>query len=173
MPVGLPQLVNYSTLELFLEAINSGLFFGFVEATVKAPPLTSHAGYIGLLPIKFQGRIICPGGIFTGFFFSEELLFALDNGYILLSVNKTYSFQRGVNTFKELIATLNQMKIDAQMNNKPTIRNIAKLLMNSMYGRFRMKTINQLVEIVNKEGLESLMKNYQILDEKVFTQRSR
>ncbi|CAG8582384.1 14598_t:CDS:1, partial [Rhizophagus irregularis] len=35
--------------------------------------------YIGLLPIKLQGRLICPGGTFSGLFFSEELKFALEN----------------------------------------------------------------------------------------------
>ena len=59
MPVGLPKLL---TVEQFLE----GDFFGFVEATVLAPARSTHAGYIGLLPIKLQGKLICPGGTFTG-----------------------------------------------------------------------------------------------------------
>ncbi|CAB4392822.1 unnamed protein product [Rhizophagus irregularis] len=33
---------------------------------------------------------------------------------------------------------LNDMKITAQQNKQATIRNLAKLLMNSMYGRFGM-----------------------------------
>lgn len=67
MPVGKPIPTNL-TIDEFLE----GGFFGFVEATVMAPPISTHAGYIGLLPIKLGGRLICPGGIFTGWFFSEE-----------------------------------------------------------------------------------------------------
>lgn len=136
MPVGLPTLVYYPNPEALKEALESGVFFGFVEATIQAPSLNTPAGYIGLLPIRLQGRLSCPGDLYSGFFFSEELLFALNNGYTLISIKNTYSFQRGINTFKELIATLNQMKVDAQLNNQPTIRNLAKLLMNSMYGRF-------------------------------------
>lgn len=130
MPVGIPTPVNLSVNE-FLE----GNFFGFIEVIVQAPPINTPGGYLGLLPLKYQGRLLCPGGKFTGFFFSEELRFALANGYTLLSVKQAYSFDRGLNTFLDLIQKLNQMKVDAQLNEQPTIRNIAKLLMNSMYGR--------------------------------------
>ncbi|POG53951.1 DNA polymerase B [Rhizophagus irregularis DAOM 181602=DAOM 197198] len=130
MPVGMPQLVEFLTKEEFLK----GEFFGFLEATVRAPANE----YIGLLPIKLQGRLICPGGTFSGLFFSEELKFALENGYQLLEIKLAYSFKRGANTFLQLITQLNSMKIEAQRNSQPTIRNLAKLLMNSMYGRFGM-----------------------------------
>ena len=163
MPVGKPNLINL-TVEDFLE--DDFTFFGFVEATIRAPCPIVPAGYIGLLPIKLKGRLICPVGTFSGFFFSEELRFALKNGYELLSIKLAYSFQRGANTFKDLITQLNEMKIQAQKDGKPTIRNIAKLLMNSMYGRFGMKTINQAFAIVDKVGYKKLVANCNILDEK-------
>nr|AGJ98085.1 truncated plasmid-related DNA polymerase [Glomus sp. DAOM 240422] len=78
MPVGKPNLINL-TVEDFLE--DDFTFFGFVEATIRAPCPITPAGYIGLLPIKLKGRLICPVGTFSGFFFSEELRFALKNGY--------------------------------------------------------------------------------------------
>lgn len=56
-PVGLPSLVNLTVKE-FIE----GNFFGFIEATVQAPPPSTYAGYIGLLPLKVRGRLLCPGG---------------------------------------------------------------------------------------------------------------
>lgn len=71
MPVGMPQLVNLTVKE-FLDTD----FYGFIEATVIAP----LDEYIGLLPIKIKGRLVCPGGRFIGLFFSEELRFALENG---------------------------------------------------------------------------------------------
>lgn len=83
-------------------------------------------------------RTISPGGTFSGLFFSEELRFALKNGYTLLGINMGWAFKSGVHCFKELIEQLNTMKIEAQLNKQPTIRNMAKLLMNSMYGRFGM-----------------------------------
>lgn len=59
--------------------------------------------YIGLLPIKHQGRLICPAGTFGGFFFSEELRFALKHGYTLRGIEQAWQFQRGENTFRTLI----------------------------------------------------------------------
>lgn len=59
MPVGLPSLVNL-TMREFIE----GDFFGFIEATVQAPPLTTNGGYIGLLPLKVKGRLLW--GTFQG-----------------------------------------------------------------------------------------------------------
>lgn len=142
-----------------------GEFFGFLEATVEAPSPDTPGGYIGLLPLKVKGRLVCPGGIFKGFFFSEELRFALENGYTLLNITKAYSFQKGINTFKDLINQLNSMKIQAQQDNKPTIRNIAKLLMNSMYGRFGMHTDNVRQAFLNTQQIVDLAKHYVILNE--------
>src|SRR6266536_1306222 len=155
LPVGMPKLVTITP-----NSFEEGYFFGYVEATVKAPPIDTHAGYLGLLPFKYQGRLICPGGTFTGFFFSEELRFALNNGYNLLSITQAYEFQRGENTFYELIQQLNNMKIEAQSNNQPTIRNLAKLLMNSMYGRFGMHTDNLRHDILNQEQIAKLSKDF-------------
>ena len=55
LPVGLPTPINLSINE-FLK----GDFFGFIEATVQAPPHNTPAGYIGLLAIRHEGRLICP-----------------------------------------------------------------------------------------------------------------
>lgn len=123
MPIGEPTKIDTN-----LFGTN---FFGFVDCTVRVP----DTEYIGLLSIKWNGRLICPKGQFRGFFFSEELQFALANGYTIVKIHNLIQFQKG-NAFKELILELNAMKIEAQLNNQPTIRNIAKLLMNSMYGRF-------------------------------------
>lgn len=65
MPVGMPRVLPLTGTDLPIE------FFGYVEATVQSPPIETHAGYIGLLPIKHKGRLVCPAGKFRGFFFSE------------------------------------------------------------------------------------------------------
>ena len=61
MPVGTPRLLEPN---LYYSS-----FFGYVDATVQSP----DNEYIGLLSIKYEGRLICPAGIFRGLFFSEEL----------------------------------------------------------------------------------------------------
>jgi DNA polymerase type B, organellar and viral len=155
MPVGAPTLVSI-TPEEFIE----GDFFGYVRATVQAPSNEGAANYIGLLPIRHLGRLICPGGTFSGFFFSEELKFALNNGYQLRLISEAYRFQRGENTFKDLIERLNQIKVDAHKNKQEALRNIAKLLMNSMYGRFGMHTDPVLDKIVTPDQAKHIARKY-------------
>jgi hypothetical protein len=94
----------------------------------------------------------------------EELKFALANGYELNKIGEAYAFQRGENTFKALIEQLNEMKRQAQLNGQPTIRNISKLLMNSMYGRFGMHTDNIRQVIVDATKLPQLSRDFSIKD---------
>ncbi len=60
MPVGQPTLVS-----LTMDQFEGREFFGYLWARVQAP----ETQYIGLLPIKYQGRLVCPVGIFEGLFF--------------------------------------------------------------------------------------------------------
>jgi len=89
MPEGIPTSIHLTPYEL-----EQGGFFGFLEATVRAPSPDMPGGYIRLLPIKINGRLVCPGGTFSGFFFSEELRFALADGYELVNIGEAFSFKK-------------------------------------------------------------------------------
>jgi hypothetical protein len=80
----------------------------------------------------------------------------MENGYELIKLTKGYLFKEGKNTFLQLISQLNSMKIEAQLNKQPTIRNLAKLLMNSMYGRFGMHPSLQENHIYTEEQVLAL-----------------
>nr|AGJ98089.1 truncated plasmid-related DNA polymerase [Glomus sp. DAOM 240422] len=56
------------------------------------------------------------------------------------------------------------MKITAQLNKQPTIRNLAKLLMNSMYGRFGMHPSLSQTNIYTEEQLENLAQQWLLLN---------
>jgi hypothetical protein len=154
MPVGIPTPKSLTPPEF-----ENSDFFGFLEATVQAPP----SEYIGLLPIRMGGRLVCPVGSFKGFFFSEELRFALANGYTLDNIYEAWGFQKGVNTFKALIEQLNTMKVKAQEEGKPVLRNIAKLLMNSMYGRFGMHVDHIIHEITTAKQAQTIWSSYEVI----------
>jgi len=57
------------------------------------------------------------------------------------------------------------MKVEAQLNNKPSIRNVAKILMNSMYGRFGMHTDDLKHAILNEPKIFQLSQTYRIKDQ--------
>jgi len=155
MPVGKPELINLT---------EGGIsdFFGYVWARVRAPENL----YVGLLPIKHQGRLLCPGGTLSGFFFSEELKFALANGYTILEIGQAWRFAKGAKTFKDLILRLNQMKVEAQLSGEPVRRSIAKLMMNSLYGRFGMHPEEGIAAFVTQGELNDLIEAHTIVSEK-------
>jgi len=129
-PMGLPRILDFIDVKIFL---NSDIF-GFVECYIQAPD--NIYGWIGLLPIKKEGRLILPSGIFKGYWLSEEIRFALKYGYKLVKIVRMIQFDKVSGLFNDLIYKLNDLKIKAQLDKRPVVRNIAKLLMNSMYGRF-------------------------------------
>lgn len=106
---------------------------------------------------SIKGAWYAPWGYLRDCFFSEELRFALANGYTLLDIKQAWSFKRGENTFRTLIERLNAMKVEAQENKQPVLRNIAKLMMNSMYGRFGMHVDEEISTFMSLEALNSLV----------------
>jgi len=56
------------------------------------------------------------------------------------------------------------MKVNAQLAGRPVLRNIAKLLMNSMYGRFGMHTPEIRFALLNHKEFLEIMNQYLVLD---------
>jgi len=52
-----------------VNALSKELFV-FIEALVEAPD--NEAGWIGLLPVKREGRLLMPSGVFRGYWMTEE-----------------------------------------------------------------------------------------------------
>ena len=146
MPVGVSTRVSMTPAHFQSD------FFGFLRATVRAP---DHE-YIGLLPIKHNGRLICPGKWVSVNKYWRGLVFPETPSLRRSSLEKG----RGQNTFLDLIIKLNQIKVDAQNSGKPVLRSIAKLLPNSMYGRFGMHTPPIKYAIMDHNGMSQLMKQY-------------
>lgn len=71
-------------------------------------------------------------GKWEGWYFSEELKFAKENGY-KINVLEGYTFSREVDTFKDYINNIYRKKANAV--NK-TQKVIAKSLLNNLLGRF-------------------------------------
>ena len=66
--------------------------FGFFYCKVK-----TNNSYLGLLPVHHKG-LIMPNGEWYGWYFSEELKFAKDNGYEI-QVFKGYKYNKVRNVF--------------------------------------------------------------------------
>ena len=123
----------------------NNLPYGFFEVELETPPKEEWNEPILLKrhKTKFGGhRTIAPVGKWNGVYFSEELYNAVNkNSKHKFKVKCGFLF-RNAFIFKDYVEKLYKLKQDSNKNSP--LYAIAKLLLNSLYGRFGMKpTIEQ------------------------------
>lgn len=155
MPVGTPYYFEGDIYKMDKDA------FGFFEIEIDAPYL-----HIPFLPFKpysnGYSNTIYPIGKWRGWYSSIEINKAIQLGYDI-KILRGYTFEKG-NIFSKYVNFLYKIKENSQKN---SIRyTIAKLLLNSLYGRFGMNPImNKHIIVDREETLKYVEKNI-ILDRK-------
>ena len=144
----------------FLDSFGKGMplensLFGFFFCEIKTP----LDAYLGLLPLRTKDRVIYPLGSWEGWYFSEELKFASDNGYDI-KILKGYQFNKVKDTFKSYVDTLSDMKANSK---DITLRNLCKLLLNSLIGKLGMNPLQPITKVINKEKLGDILLTRKIL----------
>jgi len=136
LPCGQPVYVNNPDLSNF---------YGFLRCTVEIPKDTPYP----TLPYRKNNLIIFPTGTFTGMWFSEEIRYAISKGARVIKTHWGISFDSSTELFKDQIELLNKIKV--LYSQKETFnsskREIAKLLMNSLYGRFGLRYLDEVCHI--------------------------
>jgi len=123
MPIGKPnKFSSWSSIEDNL---------GFAEATVKAPSNLS----IPLLPLRYGGKLMFPVGKFRGTWDLDELRKAKELGY-KIKIIKGLLFSKSF-LFKEFVEYYFKIKRKVDKNNPMYM--IAKLILNSNYGKFAQR----------------------------------
>lgn len=128
--------------------LESNNLFGFFFCEIEAPN-----NYLGLLPIRTPSGLLMPKGKWEGWYFSEELKFALKNGY-KIKVIKGYNFNKEYNIFDKYVEDLYAIKSTTKNKVEEAV---AKSLLNNLLGRFGMNIKKPVTEIVNKERLDYLL----------------
>lgn len=131
-----------SKIEYFFNKTDIKDLFGFYYCKIESP-LDS---YLGLLPVRTKSGINFPVGKWEGWYFSEELKFAQENGYTI-QVIKGYTFNRELDVFKEYVNKVYSIKANTL---DKTQKAIAKSLLNNLLGRFGImldKPVTDLVSI--------------------------
>ena len=127
--------------------LNNNKAVGIFKVRVSAPLTLKNP----ILPRKFNNITIYGTGTWTGWYFSEEINIAKSLGY-KFEILSGYVFKCEP-LFAEYVDTLNKMK---ENSNKNSINyTIAKLLLNSLYGRFAMSP-----SLLNHKILEDESKDY-------------
>lgn len=128
--------------------------FGFFYCKVK-----SKDNYLGLLPVKSESSLIFPIGEWEGWYFSEELKFAQENGY-KLDIVRGYNFtKKASNIFKDFVDDISKIKTNPKTN---TERTFAKLILNNLIEGFGRNFLKTKAEIINKEKLNILITTRQV-----------
>jgi hypothetical protein len=127
--------------------------FGFYYCEVE-----TKDNYIGLLPVHNKFELIMPNGKWKGWYFSEELSLALNNGY-KIKVIKGYTFNKEMNVFDEYVKDLYKTKSVST----GSIRTIVKSLLNNLLGRFGINIKKPITEIVDDDKLNLLLSTREVI----------
>jgi len=155
MPVGRPKAFTGNILRIDPQA------YGHFHVEVTAPDNLQHPIIQQRVKTADGIRTVAGLGTWKMWIYSEEMYNAMKHGY-KFTVIEGYKFEKGY-IFKEFIETMYNYRLEFPKGHP--INDIAKLIMNSLYGKFGMNPENSLVEIfdtsdsVQYDLLKDLMDN--------------
>ena len=137
-------------------------YFGFVYALIT-PPSEAELKNLYIQCRNVQGKIVCPRTPFYRWIASFELESALKDNYkaqIFYGINFPNSSEVDSSKLFEKYVT---HFYDKKKNAKDNIeRNIAKLMLNSLYGKFGQKDIENRIKIVSRDEANKLLKSHHV-----------
>lgn len=129
-------------------------FFGFYNCNIEVP----NDLYIGLLPYRGKEGLIMPVGKYEGWYFSEELKYAHENGY-KIRVLSGYTFDKSYNVFDDYVKDLYTIKSTTKDSVE---RSIVKSLLNNLLGRFGLDIAKYTTSTVSYDEFVDLLQTRKI-----------
>ena len=93
---------------------------------------------VPLLPYRYDNKLYFPRGTFKGWYSHVELRKAMDLGYILKHVEKTYYYKESCCPFVDYVSDIYAKRMKYKSEGS-VMQLIAKLFLNSLYGKFGQK----------------------------------
>ena len=143
MPVGKPIYFQGDI------RVNDPNAFGFFYCEIIAPDNIKHPIIQTHVKINNMTRTMAPTGTWKDMIFSEELYNAEKFGY-KFNVLWGYTFERK-NIFKDYVESLYALRVIYPKSDP--LNYIAKILLNSLYGRFGMDDNFSEINIIHKDYL--------------------
>lgn len=156
MPIGIGKWVDISTIDNF---------FGFVKVEVTSPEY-DHKPFLNYYDEKLG--LITPIGKWVEVYFSEEIKYALTLGYKFKYL-KGLSYDRSI-IFDKFVDSLYTLRLTHPKGSP--LNTITKLLLNSLYGRFGMRTQMLKSKIINNTDLKKYVSSYDVVDISTFEYKS-
>lgn len=121
--------------------------------------MLSPCYYIPYLPYRIEHKLIFPSGRLDGWYTFFEIRKAIELGYNIEKLHDGIIYPKTFSPFKEYVNYLYKKRLEFQKENNP-METVAKLLSNSLYGKFGQKEIEDIKYVhENKVTKEMLDKN--------------
>ena len=140
MPVGRPIAFEGDIRNIKPQA------FGFFYCKITSPEYLEHPILQRRIETSDGTRTIAGLGTWEGWVYSPEMDNAINYGYTF-EILKGYLFDKGGNVFESYITKMYDLRLQYPKGNAMNL--IAKLLMNSLYGKFGMKLNSTSIEMFN------------------------
>lgn len=137
MPVGKPTAFEGDIRNIEPEA------YGFFYCKITSPKSLLHPILQRKIKTPSGLRTIAGLGSWTGWIFSGEMDNAMKSGY-QFEILKGYQFQKG-NIFKEYVERMYNLRLQFVKGHPMNL--IAKLLLNSLYGKFGMRVESTIIDM--------------------------
>lgn len=119
--------------------------FGFFYCKITSPDNLEHPILQRRIKTSEGIRTVAGLGNWTGWIFSGEMDNAVKFGYTF-EIVKGYQFKKGY-IFKDYVNKMYELRLQFEKGHPMNL--IAKLLMNSLYGKFGMKLESTVIEMFN------------------------
>nr|YP_010130190.1 hypothetical protein KQ422_mgp108 [Clavaria fumosa]QPZ51092.1 hypothetical protein [Clavaria fumosa] len=133
-------------------------YYGFCYVTVTVP---DHIKY-PILPFRYEGLLYYPVGCWSGWYSSELLRYARDIYNVNVIVHYGYKYNRTPDLLKKYVFKYYDLKKKSYDNEGKKL--IAKLMLNSLYGRWGLKYISSRTEIVTTKKAKEISLKYQVVE---------
>jgi hypothetical protein len=138
---------------------------GFFFCHIESPGWEMQHPLLQSLQSRAGKGTVAGLGVWYGWLTSFEMDNAVKNGYVLHEIIKGYQFEFGDVGFKAYVDRMYNLR--KQYAKSHPLNYIAKLLMNSLYGKFGMKLEGKtLVDIFNTSTDEGKLALEKLLDER-------
>jgi hypothetical protein len=150
MPIGTPSVFEGDIRKVDQSA------FGFFYCKINSPEYLEHPILQRSIKTVHGLTTVAGLGSWYGWIFSEEMDNAVKYGYTF-EIFKGYQFKKGY-IFKQYVETMYNLRLQYPKTDPMNL--IAKLLMNSLYGKFGMKSETTKVEVVLNKDLTKYLDKF-------------
>ena len=150
MPIGQPVAFLGDIRKVNVNA------FGFFYCKITSPEYLEHPILQRTIKISNGLRTIAGLGSWMGWVFSEEMDNAMKYGYTF-EILHGYQFEKGY-IYKDYITKMYDLRLQYPKGEAMNLN--AKLLMNSLYGKFGMKSDTTKIEIISIKDLNKYLEKF-------------